>query len=161
MTFTLKIDKIKDSKMKILIDELESPESNVLLPQLLDYDSTLNEEMPKIDTLPSFPFKNEDKVFNPGILVHGSTHFVTNEENLLSVTETLLSFSSENEDKVFNPGIPISKGVHYLTLGLPHWTYETFKIVNVHPNILNESPMKIFPYFCFSPNINGIRGESS
>ncbi|GKE75953.1 hypothetical protein Tco_1542073, partial [Tanacetum coccineum] len=37
-------DKIKDSKIKILIDELESFESNVLLPQLLDSDSTLPEE---------------------------------------------------------------------------------------------------------------------
>ncbi|GJR51393.1 hypothetical protein Tco_1401914 [Tanacetum coccineum] len=78
-----------------------------------------------------------------------------------TVIETLLSFSFENEDRVFNPGIPISKGVHSLTQGLSHRTYETFKIVNVHLNILNESPMKIFPYFCFSPNINGIQGESS
>ncbi|GKB85252.1 hypothetical protein Tco_0957524 [Tanacetum coccineum] len=31
-------DKIKDSKIKILIDEVESPESNVLLPLLLDSD---------------------------------------------------------------------------------------------------------------------------
>nr|GEY42940.1 reverse transcriptase domain-containing protein [Tanacetum cinerariifolium] len=71
-------DKIKDSNMKILIDELESPESNVLFPQLLECDSTLHEELPEIDTLPSFPFGNEDKVFNPGILVYGSTNFVTN-----------------------------------------------------------------------------------
>ncbi|GKA76863.1 reverse transcriptase domain-containing protein [Tanacetum coccineum] len=189
-------DKIKDSKMKILIDELESLESNVLLPQLLDCDSTLHEELPEIDTLPSFPSENEDKVFNLGILVHGSTHVVTNEVtqdmNLkeqtssealliledsnflrlssyrellfhleLTVTETLLSFSSKNEDKVFNPGILISKGVHSFTLGLSHRTDETFKIVNVHPNILNESPMKIFPFFCFCPKDKGIRGESS
>ncbi|GJW19735.1 reverse transcriptase domain-containing protein [Tanacetum coccineum] len=79
----------------------------------------------------------------------------------LSVTETLLSFSSKNEDKVFNPGILISKGVHSLTLGLSHRTYETFKIVNVHPNILNESLIKIFPFFCFCPKDKGIRGESS
>nr|GEY71224.1 hypothetical protein [Tanacetum cinerariifolium] len=172
-------DKIKDSKMKILIDELETPESNVLLPQLLDCDSTLHEELPEIDTLPSFPSGNEDNVFNPCILVHGNTHFVTNEvtqdKNLkektsseallileernflsiscdqelifplkLSVTETLLSFSSENEDKVFNPKILISKGVHSFSLGLSHQTYETFKIVNVHPNILNESPIMFF-----------------
>ncbi|GJW40205.1 reverse transcriptase domain-containing protein [Tanacetum coccineum] len=37
-------DNIKDSKIKILIDELESPESNVLPPQLLASDSTLPEE---------------------------------------------------------------------------------------------------------------------
>nr|GEZ86748.1 reverse transcriptase domain-containing protein [Tanacetum cinerariifolium] len=71
-------DKIKDSKIKTLIDELESPKSNVLLPQLLNFDSTLHEDLPEINTLPSFPFRNEDKVFNPGILVHGSTRFVTN-----------------------------------------------------------------------------------
>ncbi|GKD65514.1 hypothetical protein Tco_1307622 [Tanacetum coccineum] len=69
-----KKDKNKDSKAKSLIDE-----ANVLLPQLLDYDSTLHEELPEIDTLPSFPSENEDKVFNPCILIYGSTHFVTNE----------------------------------------------------------------------------------
>ncbi|GKA72935.1 reverse transcriptase domain-containing protein, partial [Tanacetum coccineum] len=73
-----KNDKTKDSKMKILINELETPKSNVLLPHLLDCDLTFHEELPDIDTLTSFPFENKDKVFNPGILIHGSTHFVTN-----------------------------------------------------------------------------------
>ncbi|GJZ05147.1 retrovirus-related pol polyprotein from transposon TNT 1-94 [Tanacetum coccineum] len=162
-------DKNKDSKAEPIIDE-----SNDLLPQLLKCDSTLHEELPDIDTLPSFPSDNKDKVFNPGILVYGSTHFVTNEvtqdknskkktssEVLLILeehkfmcipsvrklpfhyelprTKTLLSFSSKNKGKVFNPGILISKGVHSLTLGLSHWNYEAFKIVNVYPNILNES----------------------
>ncbi|GJZ57953.1 hypothetical protein Tco_0613447 [Tanacetum coccineum] len=124
--------------MKILIDELESPESNVLLPQLLDCDSTLPEESSessKTATLLSSPFENEDKERN-------FLSISSDQEPLfhleLSVTETLLSFSFENEDKVFNPGIPISKGVHSFTLGLSHRTYETFKIVNVHPNNLNE-----------------------
>ncbi|GJT11249.1 reverse transcriptase domain-containing protein [Tanacetum coccineum] len=172
-------DKIKDSKMKILIDELESPKSNVLLPQLLDSDSTLPEkssESSEIATLLSSSFENEDKVFNPGTLILGGTQIFNDEsqdKNLnektsseallileecnflsissnqellfpleLSVTETLLSFSSENEDKVFNPGIFISKGVYSFTLGLSHPTYETFKIINVHPNILNgDLPM--------------------
>ncbi|GJZ37434.1 reverse transcriptase domain-containing protein, partial [Tanacetum coccineum] len=166
---------LKSDNDECLIDELDSLESNVLLPQLLECDSTLHEELPEIDTLPSVPSGNDDKVFNPDILIYGSTHFVTNEvtqdKNLkektssealtledsnylplssnyellfhleLSVTETLLSFSSENMNKVFNPGILISKGVHSSTLGLSHRTYETFKIVNVHLNILNESPM--------------------
>nr|GEU55273.1 hypothetical protein [Tanacetum cinerariifolium] len=79
----------------------------------------------------------------------------------LSVIETLLSCSSENEEKVFNPGIPILKGVHSFTLGLSHRTYETFKIVIVHQNILNEGLMKIFLFFCFCPKDKGIRGESS
>ncbi|GKE32712.1 reverse transcriptase domain-containing protein [Tanacetum coccineum] len=69
-------DKIKDSKIKILIDELEYPESNVLLPQLLDSDLTLPEESSdssEIATLLSSPFRNEDNVFNPGILILGGT----------------------------------------------------------------------------------------
>ncbi|GKE29702.1 hypothetical protein Tco_1445086 [Tanacetum coccineum] len=173
-------DKIKDSKMKILIDELESPESNALLPQLLECDSTIHDKFPKNDTLPSFLSENEDKVFNLGTLIHGSTYFVTNKvahdknlkektsseallilEDKLTVSETLLSFSSENEDKVFNSGILILEGVHSLTLGVSHRTYETFKIVNVHLNILNEGPMKIFPFFCFCPKDKGIREDSS
>ncbi|GJX78501.1 integrase, catalytic region, zinc finger, CCHC-type containing protein [Tanacetum coccineum] len=68
-------DKSKDSNTKSLIDELES---SVLLPQLLISDLTLHEELLEFDTLTSFPSENEDKVFNPGILVHGSTYFVTN-----------------------------------------------------------------------------------
>ncbi|GKB59162.1 hypothetical protein Tco_0915348 [Tanacetum coccineum] len=191
-------DKSKDSKMKILINELESLESNVLPPQLLTSDSTLPEESSEsseIATLFSSPFENEDKVFNPGILILGRTQIfndeskdkdfkvntsseellILEERNFLSISsdrellfhleltviETLLSFSSENKDKVFNSGILTLKGVHSLTLELSHQTYETFKIVNVHPNILNEGPMKIFLFFCFCPKDKGIRGESS
>ncbi|GKD31430.1 hypothetical protein Tco_1242208 [Tanacetum coccineum] len=183
--------------MKLLIDEANIVESNVLAPQLLTSDSTLPEESSEsseIATLLSSPFRNEDKVFNPGILILGETLIFNNESkdkdfkvntssealfleerNFLSissdqellfhlklfVTETLLSFSSENEDKVFNPGITISKGVHSFTLGLSHRTYETFKIVNVHPNILNEVPMKTFPFYCFCPKEKGIQRETS
>ncbi|GKD99472.1 hypothetical protein Tco_1387456, partial [Tanacetum coccineum] len=74
-----KKDKNKDSKAKSLIDEIATPESNDLLPWLLDCDSTLHEEFLEIDTLPSFPPGDKDKLFKPGILVYGSTHFVTNE----------------------------------------------------------------------------------
>ncbi|GKE28673.1 reverse transcriptase domain-containing protein [Tanacetum coccineum] len=178
-------DKIKDSKIKILIDELESPESNVLPPQVLASDSTLPKESSEIATLLSSPFGNEDKVFNPGLLIMVRTQIfndeskykdykvntssealsILEERNFLSISsdlellfhlkltviETLLSFSSENEDKVFNPGILTSKGVHSLTLELSHRTYETFKIVNVHPNIFNKGPMKIFSVILFLP----------
>ncbi|GJV27695.1 hypothetical protein Tco_1384143 [Tanacetum coccineum] len=78
----------------------------------------------------------------------------------LTVIETLLLFSSKNEDKVFNPGILISKGVHSFILRLSHRTYETFKIINVNPNILNEGSMKIFCASVLPPD-KGIRGESS
>ncbi|GKB67462.1 reverse transcriptase domain-containing protein [Tanacetum coccineum] len=184
-------EKDKDLKMKCLIDDMYDD----FFPLLPTSDLTLPKESSEIATLLSSSFGNEDKVFNPCILILGGTQIFNNESkdkdlkvntsseaflileerNFLSisfdqelffhlelyVTETLLSFSSENEDKVFNPGIPISKGVHSLTLGLSHRTYETFKIINVHPNILNESSMKIFPFFCFCPKDKGIRGESS
>ncbi|GJY22566.1 reverse transcriptase domain-containing protein [Tanacetum coccineum] len=102
----------------------------------------------------------------PSILEERNFPSISSDQELLShlelsVTETLLSFSSENEDKVFNPGILTSKGVHSLTLGLSHLTYETFKIINVHLNIFNEGPMKIFPFFFFCPKDKGIQGESS
>ncbi|GJY19154.1 reverse transcriptase domain-containing protein [Tanacetum coccineum] len=166
-------EKTKDSNIKSLIDELES---SVLLPQLLDGDLTLHKELPEIDTLTLFPFENKDKVFNPSILVHGSTQIVTKvtpdksltlkESNVLShssdhssdrdllfflestMTETLLSFSSKNEDKVFNPRILILKGVHPLSSGILHQSFDAFKVLNVYLNSL-ESPMKIFPFFCF------------
>ncbi|GJZ08565.1 hypothetical protein Tco_0542848 [Tanacetum coccineum] len=184
--------------MKILIEELESPESNVLPPRLLTSDSTLPEESSdssEIATLFSSPFGNKDKVFNPGILILGRTQIFNDESKdkdykvntlfeallileernflcifsdqelifhlKLSVTKTLLSFSSENEDKVFNPRILTSEGIHSITLELSHRIYEIFKIVNVHSNILNEGPMKIFPFFCFCPKDKGIRGKSS
>ncbi|GJW33393.1 reverse transcriptase domain-containing protein [Tanacetum coccineum] len=191
-----KNDKTNVSKTKSLIDEANFVESNVLPLQLLTSDSTLPEEsseLSEIATLLSSPFRNEDKVFNPGILILDGTQIFNDESNdkdfkmnilsetlfedsnflplsfdrellfflELTVIETLLSFSSKNEVKVFNPGILTSKGVHSFTLGLSHQTYETFKIVNVHPNILNEGPMKIFPFFCFYPKDKGIRGESS
>nr|GEW12780.1 reverse transcriptase domain-containing protein [Tanacetum cinerariifolium] len=158
-------DKNKDSKMKSL-------------------------EPSEISSLSSSPFENEDKVFNPGILILGGTQifndefkdkdlrdkdlileernflFIFSDQELLfflelTVIETLLSFSSEKKDKVFNPEILISNGVHYITLESSHRTYETFKIINIHPNIFNEGPMKIFPFFCFCPKDKGIRGETS
>nr|GEY36329.1 hypothetical protein [Tanacetum cinerariifolium] len=66
-------DKSKDSKMKLLIDEANIVESNVLPPQLLTSDSTLPEESSEIATLLSSPFRNKDKMFNPGILILDGT----------------------------------------------------------------------------------------
>nr|GEW74463.1 reverse transcriptase domain-containing protein [Tanacetum cinerariifolium] len=135
-------DKNKYSKMKSLFVEAHIVELNNLLPQ------------------------NKDKVFNPGILILGRTQILKDESkdkdlilenrNFLSISsdkelllfleliviETLLSFSSENEDKVFNPTILISNGSHYFILELSHWTYETFKIINIHPNIFNSGRVK-------------------
>nr|GEV54238.1 reverse transcriptase domain-containing protein [Tanacetum cinerariifolium] len=146
-------------------------------------------ESSEIATLSSSSFRIKDKVFNPRILMLGGTRIfndeskdkdlkdkdlileernslpISSDQELLShlelsVTETLLSFSLENEYKVFNSEILTSKGVYSLTLGLSHQTYETFKFVNVHLNIFNKGPMKIFLFFCFCPKDKGFRGES-
>nr|GFB08406.1 hypothetical protein [Tanacetum cinerariifolium] len=54
-------DKNKDSKMKSLVVEAHIVESNDLLPQLLDNDSTLPKEPSEITSLSSYLFVNEDK----------------------------------------------------------------------------------------------------
>ncbi|GJZ35436.1 reverse transcriptase domain-containing protein [Tanacetum coccineum] len=74
-----KNNKTKDSKTKSLIDEANIVESNILPPQLLTIDSTLLEESSEIATLLSFPFRNEDKVFHPGILILGGTYIFNDE----------------------------------------------------------------------------------
>nr|GFC44479.1 hypothetical protein [Tanacetum cinerariifolium] len=175
--------------MKSLVVEAHIVESNDLLPQLLDNDSTLSKKSSEIASLSSSPFGNEDKVFNPGIHILGRSQILNDESNdkdlkdkdltledhdflsissyqelllflELTVIKTLLSFSSKNNDKVFNPEILISNRVPSLILELSHQTYETFKIINIHLNIFNEGPMKIFPFFCFNPKDKGIQGES-
>nr|GEX52596.1 reverse transcriptase domain-containing protein [Tanacetum cinerariifolium] len=67
-----KKDNNKDSKMKLIIVEDHIVESNDVLPQLLENNSTFLEESSEssdIATLSSSPFKNKDKVFNPDILI--------------------------------------------------------------------------------------------
>ncbi|GKE93513.1 hypothetical protein Tco_1574608, partial [Tanacetum coccineum] len=119
--FYSKEEKIKDSK--ILIDELDHPKSSIFLPSP-ECDLVFYEDFSEVDALPST--NNEDKVFNPGILIH-ENHFevtkcATSDKNVKKATnasliledfnpplyelpfhkevpesETLLSFSSENE----------------------------------------------------------------
>ncbi|GKB66004.1 reverse transcriptase domain-containing protein [Tanacetum coccineum] len=121
--FDFKEEKIEDSK--ILIDELDPPRSSDFLP-FPEYDSVFYEDFSEVDALSST--NNEDKVFNPGILIHKNLFEVTNcatiEKNVKKTTnasliledfnpplyelpfhkevlgsETLLSFSPENEEK--------------------------------------------------------------
>ncbi|GKD64510.1 reverse transcriptase domain-containing protein [Tanacetum coccineum] len=165
--FDFKEEKIKESKL--LIDELDRPGSSDFLPSP-ECDSIFYEDFSEVDALLST--NNEDKVFNPGILIHENHFEVTNcatmEKNVKKATnaslilkdfnpplyelpfhkevpgsETLLSFSSENEEKVFNPGILTSKGVHiYLLPKLSHRGTKAFKVIKIF-----ESPMEIFPCF--------------
>nr|GEY36441.1 putative reverse transcriptase domain-containing protein [Tanacetum cinerariifolium] len=83
--FDSKGDKIKESK--ILIDELDPLRSSDFLPSP-EYDSFLFEDFSKVDTLPSTD--NEDKVFNPEILIH---------ENLYEVTVQVIP--DKNVNKIF------------------------------------------------------------
>ncbi|GJU04543.1 reverse transcriptase domain-containing protein [Tanacetum coccineum] len=163
--FYSKEEKIKDSK--ILIDELDPPGSSDFLPSP-ECDLVFYEDFSEVDALSST--NNEDKVFNPGILIHKSHFEVTNcatpDKNVKKISfasliledfnpplyelpfhkevpgsETLLSFSSENEEKVFNPRILTSKGVHISLLPeLSHKGTKAFKVIKIF-----ESPMEIFP----------------
>ncbi|GKA80656.1 reverse transcriptase domain-containing protein [Tanacetum coccineum] len=163
--FDSKEDKIKESKL--LIDELDPPRSSDFLPSP-ECDSVLYEDFSEVDALPST--NNEDKVFNPGILIHENlfeiTIRVTNcAKNVKKTTnasliledfnpplyelpfhkevpgsKTLLSFSFKNEEKVFNPGILTSKRVH--TSLLSELYHRDPKAFKVIK--IFESPMEIF-----------------
>ncbi|GKA14139.1 hypothetical protein Tco_0693785 [Tanacetum coccineum] len=164
--FDSKEEKIKD--FKILIDELDLPGSSDFLP-FPEYDLVFYEDFSKVDALSST--NNEDKIFNPGILIHENLFEVTNcetmEKNVEKTTNAsliledfnpplyelpfhkevpglgaLLSFSSKNEEKVFNPGILTSKRVHTSLLPeLSHRGSKAFKVIKIF-----ESPMDIFPF---------------
>nr|GFA02916.1 hypothetical protein [Tanacetum cinerariifolium] len=123
-------EKIKESKL--LIDELDLPCD--ILPYS-EYDSFASQDFSKDDDLPSPD--NEDKVFNPGILIQEkSVKIITRvaHEKKLVISYAslvfedfdppfyeplvfkdvpnsmrLLLFSSENEEKVFKPGIYTSE----------------------------------------------------
>ncbi|GJR23371.1 hypothetical protein Tco_0971898 [Tanacetum coccineum] len=154
--FDSKEDKIKESKL--LIDELDPPRSSDVLPSPM-YDSVLYKDFSEVDALPST--NNEDKVFNPGILIHENLFEVTiratPDKNVKKTTnasliivdfnhplyelpfykevpgsETLLSFSSVNDEKVFNPRNLTSKGVHTSILPeLSHWGAKAFKVIKI------------------------------
>ncbi|GJW14496.1 hypothetical protein Tco_0018629 [Tanacetum coccineum] len=164
--FDSKKDKI--IKSKLLIDELDPPRSSDFLPSP-KCDSVLYEDFFEVDALPST--NNEDKVFNPGILIHENLFEVTirvtncamnvkktNNASLILKdfnpplyelpfhkevpgSETLLSFSSKNKEKVFKPRILTSKGVH--TSLLPELSHRGPKAFKVIK--IFKSPIEIFP----------------
>ncbi|GKF03855.1 hypothetical protein Tco_0034523 [Tanacetum coccineum] len=87
--FDSKEEKIKDSK--ILIDELDPPGSSDFLPSP-ECGSVFYEDFSEVDALPST--NNEDKVFNPGILIHENLFEITNcatpEKNVKKTTNASL-----------------------------------------------------------------------
>ncbi|GJU84463.1 hypothetical protein Tco_1292009 [Tanacetum coccineum] len=162
------------SNKEKLIELANTPLNEKLLSGSSDFlpfpecDSVFYEDFSEVDALSST--NNEDKVFNPGILIHENLFDVTNcatpEKNVKKTTNAslihedfnpplyelpfhkevpglraLLSFSSENEEKVFNPGILTSKRVHTSLLPeLSHRGPKAFKVIKIL-----ESPMEIFP----------------
>ncbi|GJY49553.1 reverse transcriptase domain-containing protein [Tanacetum coccineum] len=93
-------EKDQDLKMECLIDDMD----DYFLPLLPASDSTLPEESyksSKIVALLSSPFENEDKVFNPGILILGGTHIFHDKSKdkdlkVNSSTEALLILEDSN-----------------------------------------------------------------
>nr|GEY91452.1 reverse transcriptase domain-containing protein [Tanacetum cinerariifolium] len=148
--FESKGEKIKESKL--LIDELDLPCG--FLPYS-EYDSFASHDFSRDDDLPS-P-NNEDKVFNPGILIQEkSVTIITRvaQGKKLAISKAslvfedfdppfyeplvfkdvpnsmrLLPFSSEYEENVFKPGIYTSEKVHFYFLPeLYHPGYLVFKV---------------------------------
>nr|GEV34673.1 reverse transcriptase domain-containing protein [Tanacetum cinerariifolium] len=157
--FDSKGEKIKEAEL--LIDQLDLP-----CDILSEYDSFNSQDFSRDDDLPSPD--NEDKVFNPGILIHEKlvtiiTRVAQEKKLVVSFTSLLfedfdpsfyellvfkevpnsmrlLLFSSENEEKVFKPRIYTSKKVHLCFLSeLSHPVYHIFKV-----NLIFISLMRIF-----------------
>nr|GEZ87463.1 hypothetical protein [Tanacetum cinerariifolium] len=159
--FDFKGEKIKESGL--LIDQLDLP-CDIL--SYSEYDSFNSYNFSGDDDLPSPD--NEDKVFNPGILIQEKLVTIITrvaQEKKLAISFAslvfedfdppfyellvfkyvpnsmrLLPFSSENEEKVFKPGIYTSEKVHCcFLLELSHPGYPVFKV-----NLIFISLMKIF-----------------
>ncbi|GKC70679.1 hypothetical protein Tco_1116562 [Tanacetum coccineum] len=114
-----------------------------------DLDFTLSTAFNGSDLVVSFPSRNRNKTFYPGISIEVqskiflslnkfSISFIS--DPLSPVLETLLIFSSEIKDKVFKPGILVSKEEKSPHL-LSHRGFKAFKIIH---NFFNESPMMIY-----------------
>nr|GEW82997.1 hypothetical protein [Tanacetum cinerariifolium] len=158
-SFDSKGEKIKESEL--LIDQLDLP-----YDILSGYDSFNSQDFSRDDDFPSPD--NEDKVFNPGILIHEKSFKIITrvaQEKKLAISFAsllfedfdppfyellvfkevpnsmrLLPFSSENEEKVFKPGIYTSEKVHFCFLPeLSHPSYHVFEV-----NLIFLSLMKIF-----------------
>nr|GEY51004.1 reverse transcriptase domain-containing protein [Tanacetum cinerariifolium] len=149
--FDSKGEKIKEAEL--LIDQLDL---HCDIIPYSKYDSFASQDFSRDDDLP-LP-DNEDKVFNPGILIHEkSVKIITRvaQEKKLAISFAylvfedfdppfyepivfkevpnsmrLLLFSSENEEKVFKPGIYTSEKVHCcFLLELSHPGYHALKSI--------------------------------
>nr|GEV73096.1 reverse transcriptase domain-containing protein [Tanacetum cinerariifolium] len=148
-SFDSKGEKIKE--FELLIDQLDLPCD--ILPYS-EYDSFNSQDFSRDDNLPSHD--NEDKVFNPGILIHEKlVKLITRvaQEKKLAISYAslvfedfdpsfyeplvfkdvlnsmrLLPFLSKSEEKVFKPGIYTFEKVHSCFLTeLSHPCYHVFQ----------------------------------
>nr|GEZ92776.1 reverse transcriptase domain-containing protein [Tanacetum cinerariifolium] len=148
--FDSKGEKIKESKL--LINELDLP-CDFLPPS--EYDLFISQDFSRVDALPST--NNEDKIFNPGILIQENPVEVINrvvQDKKLAIStaslvfedfdppfyeslffkevpksKMLLPFLSKNKEIVFKPGIHTSEKFHsYFIPELSHQSYKVFKI---------------------------------
>nr|GEV19470.1 reverse transcriptase domain-containing protein [Tanacetum cinerariifolium] len=160
-------DKIKESKL--LIDEIDPPRSSDFLPSP-EYDSVLYEDFSKVDVLPSTD--NEDKVFNPGILIHENLSEVivqvTPDKNVMKISISNTSLILEDFDPPLYE-LPFHKEVLWSETLLSFSSKNEEKVFNpgiltskgVHTSFLSElshrdpkafkviknfeSPVEIFP----------------
>ncbi|GJY87401.1 hypothetical protein Tco_0502029 [Tanacetum coccineum] len=165
--FYSKEEKIKDSK--ILIDELDPPRSSDFLPSL-KCDLVFFEDFSEVDALSST--NNEDKLFNPGILIHKSHFEVTNCATPDKNVKKIFISNASLILKDFNPPLyelPFQKEVPGSKILLSFSSENEEKVFNpgiltskgVHTSLLPElshrdtkafkvikifkSPMEIFP----------------
>nr|GEV24216.1 hypothetical protein [Tanacetum cinerariifolium] len=92
--FDSKGEKIKESKL--LIDELDLHRSSDFFPSP-EYDSSLFEDFSEVDALPST--NNEDKVFNPGILIQENL----SKNNVQATTDGFCSLCNSRNSCVYDP----------------------------------------------------------
>ncbi|GJR22291.1 reverse transcriptase domain-containing protein [Tanacetum coccineum] len=165
--FDPKEEKIKDSK--ILIDELDPPRSSDFLPSP-KCDLVFYEDFYEVDALSST--NNEDKVFNPGILIYENHFEVTNcatpDKNAKKISNASL-FLEDSYPPLFLYELPFQKEVPGSEILLSFSSENEEKVFNpgiltskgVHTSLLPElshrdskafkviknfeSPMEIFP----------------
>nr|GEZ22024.1 hypothetical protein [Tanacetum cinerariifolium] len=142
--FDSKGEKIKESKL--LIDKLDLPRSSDFLP-FPKYDLFFFEDFSKVDALPST--NNEDKVFNPSILIYENLFEVITrvapDKNVKKIAISHASLILEDFDPPLSDyELPFHKevpGVHTsLLLELSDWGPKAFKVIKIL-----ESLMEIFP----------------
>ncbi|GKE80645.1 hypothetical protein Tco_1550645 [Tanacetum coccineum] len=139
-----------------------------------EYDSDFYEDFSKVDALPST--NNEDKVFNPGILIHENlskvTNLVTPDKNVKKIATSNASLILEDLNPPPLYELPLQKEVPGVGILLSFSSKNKEKVFNpgiftskgVHTSLIPElshrgpkafkvtkifeSPMEIFPCFC-------------